>query len=175
MKIWFISDTHFGHANILTFTTETGVRVRPEFETVEQMDEAMIERWNARVKPSDHIYHLGDVTMKREVLHRVLPRLQGKKRLLRGNHDIFRTKDYAKHFEEIGASRVLDNILFTHIPVHPLSLGRFTANVHGHIHEKPAFGSRYVNISVEQTQYAPIAFEDVQARVAAFSLVEVSQ
>jgi calcineurin-like phosphoesterase family protein len=53
------------------------------------MDETMIERHNAKVKPNDVVYMLGDVVINRKSLHHV-SRLNGKKRLVRGNHDIFK-------------------------------------------------------------------------------------
>ena len=58
-----ISDTHWQHENILKFTKEDGTLVRPEFFSVQEMDEIMIENWNKEVKNQDDIvYHLGDVT-----------------------------------------------------------------------------------------------------------------
>src|SRR6056300_578004 len=101
---FFISDTHFDHANILTFTDYAGKPVR-EFDSVEAMNEAMIERWNAVVKPGDTVYHLGDVAIaKRGLTH--LARLNGRKILVKGNHDIFKLKDYVEHFKDIRASVV---------------------------------------------------------------------
>ena len=52
-QIFFTSDHHFGHANIIQFSN------RP-FENVEAMNRAMIERWNEKVSPEDEVYHLGD-------------------------------------------------------------------------------------------------------------------
>src|SRR3990167_8785180 len=125
MKLWFTSDSHFRHANLLTFKRQDGTPVRPEFTSCKEMDEAMIERWNAVVKTSDHVYHLGDVSMMRpRFVKDQLSRLNGHLRLIRGNHDIFRTREYLEFFDEIYSMRVFDNILFTHIPVHPFSLGR---------------------------------------------------
>lgn len=167
MTIFFISDTHFGHANILTFTRDNGTtKVRPEFATVEEMDETMIARWNARVRPTDHVYHCGDVAMYRPSLLKVMPRLRGHKRLIRGNHDIFPTKNYLKFFDEIHGCRVFGRTLFTHIPIHPASLGRFDANVHGHIHEREEYGPRYLNISVERIGYQPVSLEEIREQIA---------
>lgn len=53
MTVWFTADTHFGHANIVKYCQ------RP-FETVQEMDHALIERWNERVQPDDVVWHLGD-------------------------------------------------------------------------------------------------------------------
>lgn len=167
-NIFVISDTHFGHANILTFQNEDGSPVRT-FSSVEEMDEHMIERWNSVVRPQDHVYHLGDVAMKKQFLD-TLGWCSGHKRLVRGNHDIFRTKDYLKYFDEIYACRVLDGMIFTHIPIHPESLGRFTANVHGHVHGQPQgkYGPKYYNVSVEVMDYTPISLEDLKVRIRKF-------
>ena len=135
-NIFIISDTHFGHANILTFSNADGSPVR-SFSCVEEMDQHMIDRWNSVVRPQDHVYHLGDVAMKRPYLD-TIGKCNGHKRLVRGNHDIFRTKDYLKYFDEVYATRVLDGMIFTHIPIHPESMGRFGVNVHGHVHGMPA-------------------------------------
>ena len=158
--IWLVSDTHFGHANIITYCS------RP-FSCVEEMDEAMVERWNRVVRPQDHVYHLGDVAMKADRLG-IVKRLHEHKRLVRGNHDIFKTKQYlAAGFDEIHGVRVLNGLVMTHIPIHPASLGRFVGNVHGHIHNNDGgdYGPRYLNVSVEMIDYAPITLEDAAERL----------
>jgi calcineurin-like phosphoesterase family protein len=165
MTIYIISDTHFGHENIIKYSS------RP-FANAAEMDEAMVANWNAVVKPSDHVYHLGDVAMRAQHLDAVMPRLNGHKRLVRGNHDIFKTKKYLKWFEEIHGMRVMDNMLFTHVPIHPGSLGRFRANVHGHTHESTALAFPYVNVCVEQTGYTPISLEYLSAKVREAELVK---
>lgn len=164
--IWIISDTHFGHANILTFCGEDGARIRPHFASATEMDEHMVERWNAVVRPGDKVYHLGDVAIRKEHLA-IVKRLHGQKRLVRGNHDIFDTRLYVDAgFKEIYGVRVLAGLLFSHIPVHPASLGRFRGNVHGHIHERPSPEGPYLNVSVEAVNYTPITVEDAAARLA---------
>jgi calcineurin-like phosphoesterase family protein len=167
VTIWFTSDTHFGHENII------GYCGRP-FSCAAEMDETLVERWNAVVKPSDHVYHLGDVAMRRPQLQ-IVKRLNGHKRLIFGNHDIFDYKDYvAVGFKKLMALRVLDGILFSHIPIHEASLGRFRANVHGHTHEKPDYGPRYLNLCVERTAYAPVSLESLQARIPVRELATIS-
>ena len=52
---FYIADTHFDHANMLKFEPEA----RP-FLNVDDMNEAIIENWNAKVKPGDEVYILGD-------------------------------------------------------------------------------------------------------------------
>ena len=167
VKVWFISDTHFGHMNMLKFTKADGTLVRPEFDDVETMDRFMVDKWQSTVQPQDHIYHLGDVSMGQPGLAWI-KQLHGHKRLVRGNHDIFKTKFYIQAgFEEIYGSRVLGNVLFTHIPVHPACMGRFKGNAHGHIHANPDLPGRYLNLSVEAIGYTPIILEEVVARLEA--------
>ena len=162
-NIFLLSDTHFGHAGMLTFVSHTGFPVR-KFSCVEEMDEHIVDMWNKTVRAHDHVYHLGDVAMRKSALG-IVKRLSGRKRLVAGNHDIFALKDYlACGFEKICGVRVLDNWLMTHIPVHPESLGRFRGNVHGHIHDRPSYGERYVNVSVEAINYTPVALESLRTR-----------
>ena len=181
MTIFFSSDLHLRHTNTWAlFKNPDGTPLRP-FTSTEEMDECMIQRHNEVVKSSDHWYCLGDVSMMRpRFVARQLKALNGHKRLVRGNHDIFKTKEYLEFFDEIYALRVLDNILFSHIPVHTACLGRFAANVHGHVHSGPDFppfvkpvpgscGSLvipYINITVEHTDFRPLAFEEVKSRIA---------
>ena len=116
-NIFVISDTHFDHANILTFKRKDGSPLR-EFKDVHHMNEMLIQNWNSVVRPQDKVYHLGDVTMHKQLPAAILDRLNGHKRLVRGNHDVAPTKDYLKWFEEVYACRVIDHMLFTHIPIH---------------------------------------------------------
>lgn len=164
-NIFIVSDTHFHHANMLKFTDQYGNRVRT-FDDVNHMNEHMVERWNSVVRPQDKVYHLGDVALGKDNLD-ILDRLNGHKRLVRGNHDIYNTGLYLKYFDEVYGSRVLDHMIFTHIPIHPESLSRFTGNVHGHIHERPEFGPRYFNASVERIDYTPISIEDIKKKFQA--------
>lgn len=162
MTIYLISDTHFGHRNIINYCG------RP-FKDEKEMDEFLITSWNARVRPSDHVYHLGDVAMRRPDLQ-VVRRLQGHKRLVLGNHDIYHVRSYLEvGFEKIFGSRVLSNLILTHLPIHPGSKGRFLANVHGHIHNNHLSGwdPYYFNVSCEMIAYAPLSLEEVIARVGA--------
>lgn len=161
-NIFFISDTHFGHANFLNFTNDEGQKIRP-FSSVEEMDEFMVDQWNSAVKPHDHVWHLGDVALNKKAIATV-GRCNGRKRLIRGNHDIFEMKDYAPFFEKFHGTYVIDKIVCTHIPINLECMGRYIANVHGHIHERD-LGMPFVNVSVERTNYKPIALEDLKTRI----------
>src|SRR4051812_27408885 len=79
--LWFVSDTHFDHANILKFTGDDGALIRPGFCCVNEMNERMIDNWNRVVKHGDHVWHLGDFAMgNRTISHRIVSRLNGRKR-----------------------------------------------------------------------------------------------
>ena len=165
-NIFVISDTHFGHKNILNFKNAEGQSLRV-FEDVDQMNEHMIERWNSVVRPEDKIYHLGDLIVKGDDWI-LLGRLQGHKRLILGNHDYPNMRLYQPYFEDIYSTRLLDKLLLSHIPIHPLSLGKAIANVHGHVHNNVGpdhFGKQYVNVSVEVIDYTPVAWEDLKQLV----------
>ena len=182
-RVFLVSDTHFGHAGVCKFTRDDGSKLRPWTDPAE-MDEAMIERWNQRVKPTDKVYHLGDVVINRKSL-KTLSRLNGDKVLIRGNHDIFRDDEYREYFRELRAYHVMNGMILSHIPVHEASLGRFGVNIHGHLHASRVkrargvdartgeilYGNeldvRYHCVCVEQTDFAPILFEEVIARIEA--------
>lgn len=180
MNMFITSDSHFGHANILSFTIDDkGTLLRPGFKDVTHMDETMVERWNSVVRPQDHVYHLGDVAMKRALVP-IVRRLNGHKRLVFGNHDIYDYREYIEAgFEKVMGMRVLDGIIMTHIPIHPDNLQRFKLNVHGHIHAydvtyedaPPGWPAerkkdhRYLNVCVEKTNYTPISLEEIKSRI----------
>lgn len=174
MKTTFlIGDPHFGHVNICRFPASDGHgKLRP-WDDVADMDEAMVERYNAKVGPNDKCYFLGDVCINRRALP-ILGRLNGDKVLIKGNHDIYRLEEYAPYFRDIRAYHVMNGMILSHIPVHESALYRFGANIHGHLHDKRvmlADGSgidpRYITVSVEQTDYAPISLDEVQDRIRA--------
>jgi calcineurin-like phosphoesterase family protein len=174
-SVFLVSDTHFGHAGVCRFTCDDGVtKIRP-WTDPDEMDEAMVKAWNDRVKPTDKVYHLGDVVINRKALN-ILHRLNGDKVLIRGNHDIFKDEDYRQHFRELRAYHVMNGMILSHIPLHPESLGRFGVNIHGHTHQRRVMkdngyggqvvDTRYHCVCVEQTpDFAPILFEDVLKRI----------
>lgn len=163
MNVFITADTHFSHAGICTFLNEDGTKLRP-WDNPTDMDEEMVKRWNEVVKPTDKVYHLGDVVINRRALP-ILNRLNGDKVLIRGNHDIFKLKDYIPYFRDIRGYHVMDRMLFSHIPVHPDSKGRFVANVHGHTHARKLADEWYQCVCVEHTNYTPIELGELQKRV----------
>ena len=180
-----ISDHHLGHTNSWEkFKREDGSPLRP-FTSTEEMNETMIERHNAKVKEQDTVYFLGDVVINKKYLE-LVKRMNGRKILIRGNHDIFKDEDYrAVGFEQMHGVRVfVDKFILSHIPLHPDCVTeRFKVNVHGHLHAnevKMPWGvnadrneiiyadfpdPRYLCVSVEHTNYEPLHFDEVQARI----------
>jgi len=182
--VFLVSDTHFGHNGVCHFMRSDGeTKLRP-WDTAEEMDEEMVRRWNERVGKKDKVYHLGDVVINRKSLG-IMRRLNGDKVLIRGNHDIFRDDEYRQHFRELRAYHVMNGMILSHIPIFEGSLGRFGVNIHGHTHAnrvtKPLgfddetgatlysdeIDPRYHCVCVEQTDFAPILFEDVIKRIEA--------
>ena len=158
--IFFLSDTHFYHHNILKFTKPDGGLIRPGFTDVYHMHEVMIERWNSVVKPGDKVYHLGDVSIKYGTdLAKIMARLNGKKRLIFGNHDKIKGTNLMDFFEKGTMWRVfgIEGFVCSHVPLHPSNFPHSCVlNVHGHIHEKDQNDPRYNNISVERINHTPI-------------------
>jgi calcineurin-like phosphoesterase family protein len=163
--VWVISDTHFDHTNMLGFTNPEGQLIRPGFKSVDEMNWFITDAWNSRVRPQDKVYHMGDVAMKRSGLDWVR-RLNGHKRLIRGNHDIYSTQDYLDAgFEEVHGMRILSHMVLTHAPLHPAVMARWRGNIHGHIHERPSPPGPYLNVSVEAVSYLPITLEEALSRM----------
>lgn len=166
-NIFFASDYHFGHEKPYnTFKREDGRFLRHEFTCAQECDESIIERHNSRVKPNDRIYMVGDLCFHKRYLS-YLDRMQGRKVLIKGNHDNLELKDYLPYFDDIRGVHQFDGILITHIPVHPESLARWGFNVHGHLHANRVMKDgeidpRYFNVSVEQINYTPISLEEVK-------------
>lgn len=90
MTTFFTADQHFGHANILKYEADSRKNDQGEtFFTVEQMNEAIVDRWNAVVGPDDTVYSLGDFSYKLHTIGEYLPHLNGRVILITGNHDPF--------------------------------------------------------------------------------------
>lgn len=181
---YITSDTHFGHQLMIRDGN------RP-WDTVEEMNEALIANWNAVVKPNDLIYHLGDIVMNRRYLAPCLSRLNGRKKLVKGNHDYWRLDELTPFFDDILGCAVFQDCIMTHVPVHPDQLARFKVNVHGHTHKnrvQQPVGSwlgqimrgdkkltphgattqddpRYICVCVEQTDYRPVSYDEIRKTI----------
>ena len=184
--IWVISDTHFGHSNILKFRdSNTNRLIRGDiFSNVNEMNDYMIEKWNSVVKPGDKVYHLGDVFFgSKEDFSILWPKLNGSKRLVVGNHDDIKYLCYGGYFSKVSMWRLFSEfgLLLTHVPVHSSNLKVYVdevyaeegdvesvqkqfLNVHGHIHQNPSPEGPYKNVSVEAIHYTPVNIEEIRIR-----------
>lgn len=175
-KTWLISDTHFGHHNVYKFTdSRTGERIRLWADNADDGDQIMRDEWNAKIRPNDKVYHLGDVAIPRRGL-KMMDGLNGRKVLLRGNHDIFKMKDYVPYFDDILGTHKIADIVMSHYPIHRESIPPWCKGIiHGHTHSNlvrlpdDTVDPLYENVSIELTNQGPIEFEEVRARFAEIS------
>ena len=135
MSIFYISDTHFGHSNIIKFDN------RPFF-SIEEMDRTLINNWNKVVTNEDTVMILGDFCWGLEDdWIKILDQLNGKKRLVRGNHDLkSMSKTLKSKFQSIrDYDEIKDNgkrVLLSHCPS-PFYRGTYNSNIvhlYGHVH-----------------------------------------
>lgn len=166
-KVWFTSDQHFGHANIIRHCN------RP-FAHALAMDKAILQAWQARVGADDDVYVLGDFFWGSNAARAVhfLQQLPGSKYLLRGNHDRGMLKDAAfrDQFEWIEDVAVIavegQQIVLGHYPMQEWE-GSYEGSwhLHGHSHGKVPAGAgmlrRDVGVDVCEG-FAPISFEELR-------------
>jgi calcineurin-like phosphoesterase family protein len=170
MQTWFTADTHFGHAKIIGYTK------RP-FRDVCEMDEIMIQRWNATVGPGDLVFHLGDFGMvRRHDPRSYLAKLNGTIILIPGNHD---SKRVRKHFP-FSCERMEMRLgeyfcLLNHRPAYPpgtpdpysghdigVNASRYTFVISGHIHEKRLWTGKSLNVGVDMHGFRPLSIDFVR-------------
>lgn len=168
--IYFTSDLHLGHSNVLKLCN------RP-FETIEEMDEKIIENWNKKVTNADTVYILGDVMFRnKKAPEEYLSRLKGKKHLIRGNHDRTWMKkvDIDKYFlsnENLAfMSDGKHRITMCHYPM--MSWPHMSTDgymIHGHIHantnadywpliEKTKY---MLNAGMDINGFVPVTFDEM--------------
>jgi len=177
---FIFSDPHFGHDGIYRMVDIDGRRIRGWAETAQEGDEIMVAAWNRVVHRKDKVIVMGDVAIKRSALQ-ILGRLNGDKVLVRGNHDIFKLKDYLPWFSDILGTHKRGPVLLSHYPVHPDSIPAWCiGNIHGHTHVNHVLRTsaqgiiepdpRYLNACVEVRGVVPVPFEtlvsELQARHA---------
>ena len=183
MTLFFISDTHFNHENVIKYED------RP-FANAAEMNEALIRNWNEVVQPDDTVIHCGDFALgtNKDNIVDIVNSLNGKIRLVRGNHDspakleIYKAMphkiisidnmlvlDHKAFPADISKSR---KIIVCHYPIVPKMLENMTADnpeivfVHGHVHSKmPMYNPYYhsFNVSCDVTDYAPICWDGMRS------------
>jgi calcineurin-like phosphoesterase family protein len=157
MKTYFIADTHFFHFNIIKYCQ------RP-FYTADEMNSAMIQAWNSKVAPFDHVWHLGDFGFSKnaEAYLAVFNSLNGIKHLIKGNHDPKVTIgewDSVDDYKEITINK--HSLVIFHYPIASWN-GKFKGAYHfyGHVHGELHLGKNALDVGVDNIGYAPIELED---------------
>lgn len=171
MATFFISDTHFGHENILHLAN------RP-FEDVREMKNEMIDRWNKTVGDRDLVYHLGDFAWKGEDPYDILTWLNGTIVILQGNHD---PKPSPANCPEFRSSPYFETTLrgtkfvLCHYPIESWNgMYKGAIHLHGHTHGhefdrsfshdgKKTF--RRFNVGVEAIDYTPVSLDAIMEYV----------
>lgn len=162
MKTFFIADTHFGDSAILRYEN------RP-FGSVQEMDEAMIERWNAAVGVEDVVYVLGDLGADGKEAQ-TLAALNGVKYLIKGNHDRKSNAEYrAFGFAEVYDHPILldEFWILSHDAVY-VNTNMPYANLFGHVHASPIirdYSAQHFCVSAERINYTPVAFDRIRDRI----------
>lgn len=170
-RILFISDLHLGHENIIRLCN------RP-FASVAEMNNFLIQAWNAKVKPEDDVYLLGDVAFKFQgnILVKLLQSLAGRKHLIVGNHDRKYLKDeqFRNCFVEIEDIKSIyignTRIIMCHYPICEWE-GYFRGAYHifGHIHNTTSTNAykimskedRALNAGADIIGFTPATFEEL--------------
>ena len=172
--VFFTSDTHFNHTNIIRVCS------RP-FKDVEHMNETLIANWNRVVGPDNIVFHLGDFCLGGSAeWTKILKRLNGKIYLIAGNHDMKNLRqNYTKYFELITMQMYIEvdkqKIYLNHCPFLCYS-GSYddTWQLFGHVHtsrnnigkDKPRlqmlFSTQY-DVGVDNNDFTPVSFAQVKA------------
>jgi calcineurin-like phosphoesterase family protein len=147
MKTYIGSDFHFGHNNIMKFCPET----RGHFRDINHMHDEMIRMWNETVMPEDTVYMLGDIAfMAASHAANILRNLNGRKILVKGNHDSKTVKDksFVACFDEIHDYLEIrydgHHVVMFHYPIAEFNRQHHGAvHFHGHLHQNPSGLEQY--------------------------------
>lgn len=176
-KVFFTSDTHFSHVNIMKFSG------RP-FESVEEMNEYLIEQWNKKVPEDGIVYHLGDFGFGTSgKLVQIRKRLNGEIHLIVGNHDRKQLKDrvFESAFNSVAQQRYLyvenQAMYLNHMPFlcyDGVYRKDKTWQLFGHVHTTPhnndgkdtprldmLFPTQY-DVGVDNNNFTPISFYELK-------------
>lgn len=159
VSVFFTSDTHFGHYNIIKYCN------RP-WKTTEEMNEGLIERWNSVVRPSDDVYHLGDFCMGGREPREFTRYLNGRIHLIRGNHD---KHVYDQGFVDVVPYKELKlnrkHIVLCHFPFRSWNRQHHGAwHLFGHVHGAMKFDDLLcldVGVDAVDSDYRPLSLDQV--------------
>jgi calcineurin-like phosphoesterase family protein len=169
--IYFTSDTHFNHANVIEYSK------RP-FKDIHHMTESLIENWNAIVQPGDVVYHLGDFSLSwgskhAEMIEKTLRRLNGQKWLIQGNHDrkeVLQSPQWVKvlpyhevHTKMFGGEHKQRIVLCHYAMLSWNQMHRGSWMLHGHSHGNLVdSGGKRVDVGVDVWDYKPVSIETIK-------------
>ena len=158
MTIWFTSDTHFGHTNIIRYCN------RP-FQDTHEMNKTIVENWNACVQDNDTVWHLGDVTFGNPT---ILHRLKGIIHLCLGNHDkekfLQKTGRFASMTREPVISKGSHPSVLFHYPMESWPGQSHKAiHLHGHSHGKMRKAPNRFDVGVDCFGFKPVTLEEILA------------
>lgn len=162
MAVWFTADSHFGHERIIELAQ------RP-FESVDEMDEVMIERWNKRVRPGDLVYHVGDFALSANDIY--LPRLNGQKRLVRGNHDHKNRAKLSHGWSTINGLLEIkvddQRIVLCHYGMRVWNQShRGAIHLYGHSHDGLPGDSQSLDVGVDCWDFRPVNLDEIRFRLS---------
>lgn len=161
--IYFTADTHYGHRNVIKFCD------RP-FDSAEHMEDEMVLRWNSRVRDGDTVYHLGDFVLgNTKDVERVVRRLNGTIRLVRGNHDktikgrIIDLFEWVKDYHELNGPDK-KKIVLSHYAFEVWNKSHHGSwHLHGHSHGNLKFKDiKRLDVGVDEHDYYPISMDEVE-------------
>ncbi len=160
MTVWFTSDTHFGHANIIRFCN------RP-FESADAMNEALIARWNDRVAPDDTVWHLGDFSWRDPRPY--LSRLNGHKNLVIGNHEpmasVHAGWSSVQSYKELTVDGAF--IILCHYGLRVWNQSRRGAlHFYGHSHGRLPGDSQSCDVGVDCWDYRPVGLDEIRQHLS---------
>lgn len=176
-KVFFTSDTHFNHTNIIQFCQ------RP-FKNADEMNEVIIANWNSVVGKDDTIFHLGDFCLGGAAeWSKILDRLNGKIYLILGNHDLKNIRQgFIERFEHVAMSMRIEigkkKIYLSHYPYLCFE-GGYKDDVwqlFGHVHTRPSntgidagrlqyLYPTQLDVGVDNNSFTPLSFEQVRAKI----------
>jgi calcineurin-like phosphoesterase family protein len=156
-RLWFTSDQHFGHANIIEYAH------RP-FAGVREMTSAIIERWNAVVQPGDHVYTLGDFGFK--FLEEALKQLRGQIHLVVGSHDseARALRHRFVEFVQIKEIKVAGQfIVMSHCAFRVWEKSHYNSwHLYGHSHGRLPGQGKSMDVGVDTNNFYPYSFEQIR-------------
>ena len=167
MATFFTADTHFGDAHILR-------RRGAAFADLAEHDEALVALWNETVGPEDEVWHLGDVAhgASRARCADLFARLNGVKRLVRGNHDTRRVLDLPWAEPPVESARITvadpsgpQRLYLAHYAHRAWpGLWRGVRHLYGHTHAALADTRRSCDVGVDAWGYRPVGLAALLAR-----------